>query len=77
MIDKTQYIYGIHAVIEAIDAAKDIDKILLSKTLNPEVAQDIIERARQLHVPVQRVPVQKIDRITRRNHQGVLAIATV
>ena len=74
MIDKTQYIYGIHAVIEAIDAAKDIDKILLSKTLNPEVAQDIIERARQLHVPVQRVPVQKIDRITRRNHQGVLAM---
>jgi len=74
MIDKTQYIYGIHAVLEAIDAAKDIDKILLSKTLNSETAQEISERARQLRVPVQRVPVQKIDRITRRNHQGVLAI---
>ncbi len=74
MIDKTQYVYGIHAVIEAIDAGKDIDKILLSKTLNPETAQDIIDRARQLRVPVQRVPVQKIDRITRRNHQGVLAM---
>lgn len=74
MIDKTQYIYGIHAVIEAIDAGKDIDKILLSKTLNAETAQDIINRARQLQVPVQRVPVQKIDRITRRNHQGVLAM---
>lgn len=74
MIDKTQYIYGIHAVLEAIDAAKDIDKILLSKTLNPETAQEIIEKARALCVPVQRVPVQKIDRITRRNHQGVLAM---
>ena len=74
MIDKTQYIYGIHAVLEAIDAAKDIDKILLSKTLNPETAQEIIEKARALRVPVQRVPVQKIDRITRRNHQGVLAM---
>lgn len=74
MIDKTQYIYGIHAVLEAIDAAKDIDKILLSKTLNPETAQEIIEKARVLRVPVQRVPVQKIDRITRRNHQGVLAM---
>lgn len=74
MIDKTQYVYGVHAVIEAIDAGKDIDKILLSKTLNVETAQEIIDRARQLRVPVQRVPVQKIDRITRRNHQGVLAM---
>ena len=74
MIDKTQYIYGIHAVLEALDAGKDIDKILLSKTLNDETAREIIEQARALRVPVQRVPVQKIDRITRRNHQGVLAM---
>ena len=74
MIDKTQYIYGVHAVLEAIDAGKDIDKILLSKTLNDETAKEISERARQLRVPVQRVPVRKIDRITRRNHQGVLAM---
>ena len=74
MIDKTQYIYGIHAVLEALDAAKDIDKILLSKTLKPETVQEISEKARALRVPVQRVPVQKIDRITRRNHQGVLAM---
>ena len=74
MIDKTQYIYGIHAVIEAIEAGKDLDKIFLSKTLNNETAQEIMDRARELHVPVQRVPVQKIDRITRRNHQGVLAM---
>ena len=70
MIDKTQYIYGIHAVLEALEAGKDIDKILLSKTLNNETAQEIIDRARQLRVPIQRVP----DRITRRNHQGVLAM---
>ena len=74
MIDKNQYIYGIHAVTEAIEAGKDIDRILLSKTLNCDTAQDIINRAKSLKVPVQRVPVQKIDRITRRNHQGVLAM---
>lgn len=74
MIDKNQYIYGIHAVLEAIDAGKDIDKILLSKTLNADTAKEISDRARTLRVPVQRVPVQKIDRITRRNHQGVLAM---
>ena len=74
MIDKTQYIYGVHAVLEAIEAGKDIDKILLSKTLNNETAQEFSDLARQLRVPVQRVPVQKIDRITRGNHQGVLAM---
>ncbi len=74
MIDKTQYIYGIHAVLEALDAGKDIDKIFLSKTLNDDTAKQIFDRARALRVPVQRVPVQKIDRITRRNHQGVLAM---
>ena len=74
MIDKTQYIYGIHAVLEAIEAGKDIDKILLSKTLNDDTAREISDLARQLRIPVQRVPVQKIDRITRRNHQGVLAL---
>ena len=74
MIDKSQYIYGIHAVLEAIEAGKDIDKILLSKTLNDETAREISDKPRQLRVPVQRVPVQKIDRITRRNHQGVLAM---
>ena len=74
MIDKTQYIYGVHAVLEAFEAGKDIDKILLSKTLNDETAKEISEKACALRVPVQRVPVQKIDRITRKNHQGVLAM---
>ena len=74
MIDKTKYIYGVHAVLEAFEAGKDIDKILLSKTLNDETAKEISEKARALRVPVQRVPVQKIDRITRKNHQGVLAM---
>ena len=74
MIDKTQYVYGIHAVVEAIEAGKDIDKILLSKTLSQDTVQEIMDRARGLRIPVQRVPVQKIDRITRRNHQGVLAM---
>lgn len=74
MIDKSQYVYGLHAVIEAIEAGKDIDKVLISKTINAETAQEIVDKARALHIPVQRVPVAKIDRITRRNHQGVLAL---
>jgi len=74
MIDKNQYIYGLHAVLEAIEAGKDIDKIFISKTINDDTARLLIDKARHLRVPVQRVPVAKIDRITRRNHQGVLAM---
>jgi len=74
MIDKNQYIYGTHAVVEALQAAKDIDKILLSKTMSDDTASMVIELARQLRIPVQRVPVAKIDRITRRNHQGIVAL---
>ena len=48
MIDKNQYIYGIHAVLEALEAGKDIDKVFLSKTLNNETAQEITNRARAL-----------------------------
>jgi len=74
MIDKSEYIYGLHAVLEAIEAGKDIDKVLISKTMNADTAQMIMDKAHALRVPVQKVPVAKIDRITRRNHQGVLAL---
>ncbi|MDE6207471.1 MAG: 23S rRNA (guanosine(2251)-2'-O)-methyltransferase RlmB [Muribaculaceae bacterium] len=63
------YIYGIHSVLEALDAGRTIDRIYI-KNPRSEVAQ----RARQLGIPLQVVPQQKLDSITRRNHQGVIAM---
>jgi len=73
-MEKSDYIYGIRAVMEAIDAGKEIDKIFMSKDLHGELASELIALAKAGRVVVQRVPVERINRITRKNHQGVLAM---
>lgn len=70
---ETKYIFGIRAVIEAIEARKEIDKILVKKDLSSELAEELLKTAREHKVMVQKVPIEKINRITRKNHQGVLA----
>ena len=73
-MDRNDYIFGIRAVIEAIEAGRDIDKIFVKKDIQAENARELFDLARRYRILVQRVPVEKIDRITRKNHQGVLAI---
>ena len=58
----------------AILCALTLTAAPMQATIGEGLIQEITARARQLRIPVQRVPVQKIDRITRRNHQGVLAM---
>lgn len=73
-MEKSEYIFGIRAVAEAIEAGKDIDKILVSKDLKGELISELLNLARENKVLVRRVPSQTIDRITRKNHQGVIAV---
>ncbi|MDE6085280.1 MAG: 23S rRNA (guanosine(2251)-2'-O)-methyltransferase RlmB [Muribaculaceae bacterium] len=73
-MDSNDYIYGLRAIIEAIDAGKEIDKILIKKDLQGELANELHTRIREMHIPVQRVPVERLNRITRKNHQGAIAI---
>ena len=71
--DEKQYIFGIRPVMEAIQAGKTIDRLLVSKSLKGDLVTELLAAAREADVPVQRVPVERIDRVTRKNHQGVLA----
>ena len=75
-MDKNDFIFGIRAVIEAIEAGKEIDKILVKKDLQGELAQELFAAARSVGAVVQRVPVERINRITRKNHQGVVAFVS-
>lgn len=75
-MEKNDYIFGIRAVIEAIEAGKEIDKVLVKKDLQGDLAQELFVATRQAGVMVQRVPVERINRITRKNHQGVLAFVS-
>ena len=68
------YIFGLHAIIEAIEAGKTIDKLLLKKDLSGELARELINLARERDISVQRVPIEKLNRIIRKNHQGAIAM---
>lgn len=73
MIDKSQVVFGIRAVIEAIESGKQADKVLMKKDLGSELARELLSVTREYNVPVQRVPVERINKVTRKNHQGVIA----
>ena len=72
-MDKNDYIFGIRAVLEAIEAGKEIDKILVKKELQGALWQELSDAARAAGIVMQRVPVERINRVTRKNHQGVVA----
>ncbi len=74
MLEKTDYIYGIRAIIEAAEAGREIDKVLVNRDLHGDLARELMTTLKNYGILVQKVPVEKIDRITRRNHQGALAI---
>lgn len=71
-----EMIFGIRAVIEAAEAGKDIDKVLVKRELSGELFKELQEVLRRYEIPMQKVPVERIDRITRKNHQGVIAFTS-
>lgn len=66
-------IFGIRAVIEAINSGKEVDKVLLQKGERGDLFKEAFDLIRQHNIPFQYVPVEKLNRITRKNHQGVIA----
>lgn len=66
-------IFGIRAVIEAIEAGKEIDKIIIKRELQGDLSKELFALLKQHDIPVQRVPGERLDRYTRKNHQGVIA----
>jgi 23S rRNA (guanosine2251-2'-O)-methyltransferase len=74
MSDNTDnLIFGTRAVIEAVNAGKEIDKIIIQKGLSNQLYSELRKAIKDLDIPIQIVPPEKINRITTKNHQGVLA----
>ncbi len=67
-------IFGLRPVIEAIHAGKEIEKLLIQNGLQGELASELKTIARKKGLPFVFVPVEKLNGITRRNHQGVVCI---
>lgn len=72
-MNKEEYFFGTRAVMEAIKQGRSIDRILIKKGLKSELYQELFNLIRKTNIPFQFVPVEKINRITRKNHQGILA----
>lgn len=64
-------IYGIRPVIEAIRAGKEIDKLFLQNGLKGELLPELRKLINENNIPYQYVPIEKLNRMVRANHQGV------
>lgn len=67
-------LYGTRAVMEAIEAGRDIDKVLIQSGLRNDLVKQLIDLAKKHNVPVAFVPPEKLTRMSTKNHQGVLSI---
>lgn len=73
MKEKESGIFGLRPVIEAIEAGKTIDKLFVQKGLKGEIFAELRRLISLYEIPTQYVPVEKLNRLTRKNHQGVYA----
>ena len=73
VMNKEDYIFGTRAIIEAIHNGRTIEKILIKTGLNNELFHQLNTLIKENNISFQYVPLEKINRITRKNHQGVLA----
>lgn len=70
---KTELLYGMRPVIEAIESGRELEKVMLQKGLKGDLASQLKRIARERYIPVQQVPLEALNKITRKNHQGVVA----
>ena len=71
--DKANSIFGIRPIIEAIESGKIIDKLFIQKGLHNDLFAELWKLVRLKRINYKHVPVEKINRLTRKNHQGVFA----
>ncbi|WP_029037121.1 23S rRNA (guanosine(2251)-2'-O)-methyltransferase RlmB [Salinimicrobium xinjiangense] len=70
---ETTTIYGIRAVIEAIQNNETIDKIYVQKGLSGQLIQELQQKTKSGEYNLSYVPVEKLNRLVKGNHQGVVA----
>jgi 23S rRNA (guanosine2251-2'-O)-methyltransferase len=73
MQKETDCIFGLRPIIEAIKAGKQIDRLLIKQGLQGSLYQELMSEVKTNNINYQIVPVERIELVTRKNHQGVLA----
>lgn len=70
---KDDFIFGLRPVIEAIEAGKTIDKIFVQNALQGEIYAELKAVLAKHKIRPNYVPIEKLNRFTRKNHQGIVA----
>jgi 23S rRNA (guanosine2251-2'-O)-methyltransferase len=71
---KQPMIFGIRPILEAIDERKSIDKVFLKTGMDNPLGKELMQKLRKHDIPYQIVPYQRLNRFTRKNHQGAIAL---
>jgi len=71
--NNNEMVFGTRAIIESIKSGKEIDKLFVQKSVKNELIDELLDVCKEYKIPVLKVPVEKLNRITRKNHQGVIA----
>ncbi|QDO93783.1 23S rRNA (guanosine(2251)-2'-O)-methyltransferase RlmB [Formosa sediminum] len=72
-MEKETQIFGIRAVIEAIQSGENIDKVFVQKGLKGELSHELESVLRKQRINFSYVPVEKLNKLSPKNHQGVVA----
>lgn len=72
-MEKQAQIFGIHSVIEAVKSGKTIAKVFIQKGLRSDLFKELEALLRQEDISTSYVPVEKLNKLSNKNHQGVVA----
>ena len=75
-MNKKLNIYGIRPVLELLESKKEVDTIFLQKDIQKEWSSKIKDTSKHRNINLKLVPKHKLNRLTQKNHQGVIAIAS-
>ncbi len=67
-------IFGTRAVMEAIKSGRQIEKIYVQAGLNNDLIKELIHTAKQYKAPYTFIPQEKLNRLSGKNHQGVVCV---
>ncbi len=72
--ETNQQVYGIRAVMEAIESGKEIESLFIQRGLSGPLLNELKQLIKEHGISYQQVPIEKLNRITRKNHQGVIGV---
>lgn len=72
--NRQQVVYGLRPVIEALASGQAVERVLLQNNLNSSLLNELRAKMKERDVPFQYVPVEKLNKMTTGNHQGVVAV---